>query len=646
MKAIFSFLSLFVLLLSGCASVQYAGTAEFVRLNRVFGDHMVLQRNIPIRIFGTASPGGSVAVRFDNAEPIGATANAEGEWSCTLPPRPAGGPYTLEVYGEKSVLKVRDILVGDIWFCSGQSNMRMGVLSSLNGNKEVAEAKNTRIRLLQLPKIAARTPLAEPVLADSWAVCSPESVRLFSAAGYFFGRELERELQIPIGLIDASWGGTPVEFWMPAPKPAGADVVEKDRVMAETALKTLFARRVAIRECYAFEANTAEQIRRAAIDYDDSAWKTMKLPGIWEKQGMPGFDGIVQYRLTLDLPASWAGRELELELGAIDETDITYFNGVQIDSRGSLVKDETGYWNRPRYYRVPAKLVRGGKNVIAIFIGDLHGEGGFWGKAPMQVNPVGLPDDAISLECVWKYEPIVSVPTEPESHGSGYNSMVAPFFRFPIAGVIWYQGEANANNPPAYLKKFPAMIRDWRTNWDRNLPFYFVQLANYTARKSVDSWANLRDAQRRTLELEPNTGMAIAIDIGDPKDIHPKNKQEVGRRLALLALKNTYGRGVVEQGPLFDRAEFGGGKVLIRFKPSSSPLVVHGAALAGFEVAGADGKFHAAEAKIVGKDTVLAHSPQVAAPQQVRYLWADNPVATLYNEADLPASSFTSGEIK
>ena len=633
-----------MLLWCGCSTIEYRGTAREVHLNRIFSEHMVLQRNRPIQIFGTATPGSSVAVVFDGQRSV-ATADADGNWQVTFPPRPAGGPYTLEVNGQDRGIRFHDVLVGDVWFCSGQSNMEMEVNSVQDQKREIAAADYPRLRLMTVPKIALDHPVTEPPMVIPWQPATPESVRHFSAAAYFFGRDLQRELNIPIGLIHSSWGGSPVEHWLPRPPQTNPEAIERNQKLAEAALPVIAEREQKLAECFAFERNFREMAKRSAVDYPDSDWPEMKLPSVWENAGHPGLDGIVQFRRTLELPAAWAGRDLELELGAIDETDVTYFNGVKIAARGSLHDQVTGYWQRPRHYVVPGKLVKAGKNVISIFVGDLHGEGGFWGKAPMRINPLNDPDAAIALEGDWKYQIAVSVPGWPRTEGNGYFGMVVPFFRFPIAGVIWYQGEANAGDPAKYLVNFPNLIRDWRDNWGYAFPFYFVQLANYTVRGSTDSWARLRDAQRRTLELVPNAGMAVALDIGDPKDIHPKNKQEVGRRLALLALKNTYGKELVAQGPLFLRAEFKDGKAIVHFRQSSSPLVARDGRLTGFELAGADGKFVPASAIIVG-DTVEVSAPEIKEPAQVRYLWSDNPVPTLFNQEGLPASSFSTEELK
>ena len=644
-----------LLLGAGCRQLSAPEpTAEQLAPSRIFSSHMVLQRERPIVIFGGAEPGGTVRVSLDGRGQL-VTTGPDGRWRAEFPARPAGGPLTLEISGRNQTERYDDVMVGDVWFCSGQSNMEMSVSGVRNAAEEIAAADHPGLRIMTVEKDATPIALDEPLRVRQWERVSPETLRGFSATAYFFGRDLQQKLNIPIGLIHSSWSGSPIETWLPL---TGADqATPQERAAVEQYRRDceqyVTGRRAALKRLFELEreVNQPDLAALAAPDADSSGLRDVEIPCQWEKTILPGLDGMVEFRRELTLPASWAGRELELELGAIDEVDRTYFNGVEIARRGNSETGETGYWRRPRFYRVPGKLVRPGRNVITVFVSDLAGEGGLWGQAPMRINPLNDPDAAIALEGTWQYQVVVRVPEAPKLQGQSrtvaYNAMVVPFFPFPIKGAIWYQGESNAANAARYRQQLPQMIADWRKNWGEDFPFYLVQLANFTNQRRAEprsEWAELREAQRLTAETVPGTGMAVIIDIGEANDIHPKNKQDVGHRLALQALAKTYGfKDLVCAGPEFDRAEFRGAQAVVHFKPAASPLRP-AAPLLGFELAGKDGKFHPAQAEIVG-DTVIVTAPEVPAPTAVRYAWANNPECNLFNQAGLPASPFTSGKI-
>src|SRR6185295_2629117 len=395
-----------------------------------------------------------------------------------------------------------------------------------------------------------------------------------------------------------------------------------------------------------------------ALGYADPAtstadWSRMDLPQQFETAGLL-IDGAVWFRKVLELPESWAGKDLALNLTPIDDQDVTYFNGKKV---GSIGRETPNSYMVPRKYVVPGSLVHGGRNVIAVRVFDSAGEGGFSRGGAMSIGPKAFPEsDAISLRGVWEYKVELALEpkhpdwgSRPEAVGVSnqnnpsvlYNAMIAPLVPFAIRGAIWYQGESNAGRAFQYRTLFPIMIRNWRSAWGHDFPFYFVQLANWHANKAEpdeSDWAELREAQTMTLR-EPQTGMAVTIDIGDENDLHPRNKVDVGRRLAAWALADTYAQNVIPSGPLFERYTIEGDKVRIRFKHGVGLKTIDGGVVKGFAIAGDDRRFVWADARIDG-DTVIVSSPKVVKPVAVRYGWADNPLANLYNGAGLPASPF------
>ena len=489
-----------------------------VRLPAVFSDNMVLQRGEPAPVWGWADAGEKITVRFAGQEKT-TEADDEGRWRLALDPLDASRePRTLTVAGEEAT-KLENVLVGEVWVCSGQSNMEWPVSASNNASEEIASADYPRIRLITVKKTVADQPRQD--FEGEWVECSPQTVGSFSAVGYFFGRKLHKELNVPIGLIDSTWGGTPAEAW-----------TRRQALENQDALDPLL-----------------ERWRRSIEEYDAE-------------------------RAT-------ARYEEELE----------------------------------RWKQAAAKAEAEGTKPP--------------GKPRRQNDPADSP-----------HRPAVL-----------YNGMIAPLVPYAIRGVIWYQGESNASRAYQYRTIFPTMIRSWRRAWGQGeLPFYFVQLANFMERKEEpgdSAWAELREAQLMTLRELPNTGMAVITDIGEAHDIHPRNKQDVGKRLARWTLAKDYGKDVVHSGPLFQRAEFKDGEVVLRFDHVGGGLVAKGDALTdeeqrelrGFAIAGADKQFQWADAKIEG-DTVIVSHPDIENPKAVRYNWADNPAGNLYNEAGLPASPF------
>lgn len=622
-----------------------ARAADLPFLHPLFADHMVLQRDVSAPVWGWTTPGAEVKVSLAG-QTVAATADDKGRWFARLAPLPAGGPYWMTVNGPQ-VRFLEDVLVGDVWLCSGQSNMEMGI-GAIGAPQDIAAAANPKLRLFMADHRVAGEP--QPLVGGTWKPCNPQSVTEggwagFSAVGYFFGRHVQQALDIPVGLIQTCWGGTVAEAWVSG---------EALRTMPDFA-GTVDGFRAQLRSPDTFEAQMAEYWKQhdpgtsaspAWSDpaFDDVAWKTMPLPNAWENAGLPGFEGLVWFRKSVDLPADWAGQDLVLHLGPVDDRDTTYFNGTPV---GGL--DE---WNLPRDYRVPGSLVKAGRNVIAVRVLDTGGAGGLYGQAgDLRLERPG--QAALALAGDWRYRdstPMSGLPGPPQRFGNDpnlvtvlYNGMVAPLVPFGVRGAIWYQGESNAARPKQYRTLLPTLIRDWRSRFGvGEFPFLIVQLANFMAVRpepSESGWAELREAQFHTTQVMEKVGIALAIDIGDAGDVHPRNKQEVGRRLGLAAEAVAYGREVECSGPVCRGMKVEGGSVRLRFDHAGGGLAVRGDKLQGFAVCGADRKWVWAEARVDG-DCVVASSPQVLAPVAVRYGWADNPIANLYNRAGLPAVPF------
>ncbi len=618
---------------------------------------MVLQRGQPVPVWGRAKPGERVTVEIAGRS-AETQADTHGAWEVRLPPLAAGGPFTLTVAG-RTKLTCTDVMVGEVWVCSGQSNMEWPLHSARSRLREVEEADYPNIRLFTVPRRALLKP--RPELAAQWQRCVPETAGGFSAVAYYFGRELHRRTGVPIGLINTSWGGTMAEAW------ASREALASD---------PFFARAL---EAYAHELRHPQKYARiqdAALrqwekryghndrqnlgqgrnwhrpDFKPEGWATMDLPRNWQSAGH-NHSGIFWFRREVSVPQQWQGKRLCLCLGAIDKSDVTYFNGVQV---GSLtMKQRPDAWCTPRVYPVPGKLVRGGKNLIAVRAYSNVYHGGFIGQ-PLQMRlfPEGREDQAIFLSGDWKYKVEADFglvpPPPPSPRGDNnqntphrlFDNMIQPLLPYAIRGAIWYQGESNAERAKQYRTLFPLMIRSWREAWRQgDFPFYFVQLANYRPRidRPVDStWAELREAQTLALAL-PETAMALAIDLGETDDIHPRNKLDVGLRLALPALRQVHGfKDLVTSGPLYRELASEKGRLRLHFDHVNGGLVARGP-LEGFEIAGADRRFVKANAKIDGQ-TVLVWHPKVRKPVAARYGWQDNPPSSLYNSSDLPASPF------
>ena len=647
-RSLFCLVSIFLGLV-GCLEAKGPNdidpSASALKLPALFSDHMVLQQKTACPVWGWADDGTKVTVKINDK--TAETIAQDGHWQVQLPALEAGGPYTLTVRTPECTIELKDVLVGEVWVCSGQYNMEWPVESSNHAQAEIAAAQYPNLRLFTVEKATSSEPLQD--VTGHWVLCSPETVGDFSAVGYFFGRDLLKSGVKPIGLIDTTWGGTPAEAWTSEETlhndPDFTPILERDKeaILNQAQLKQKYGPKLMDKRDpdALYNDTTALEKGWAKVDADLSEWQTMDLPTLWENAGLP-LDGVVWFRRDVTIPQEWAGHDLTLKLSAIDDWDRTYFNGTQI---GRTAKEVPLAYATPRIYTVPGHLVQAGKNVIAVRVFDGQGGGGIYpSNTPMQIAP-GNDASPIDLSGPWYYriECIRSLGSGEQNFPARlYNAMLVPLVPYGIKGAIWYQGESNADRAYQYRKLFAAMIQDWRRAWNiGDFPFYFVQLANYMQRKAEpgdSDWAELREAQQMTLSL-PHTGMAVIIDVGNPNDIHPRDKQTVGKRLALIAQAQDYGQDVEYSGPVYSSMAVEGDRIRLHFNHIDSGLVAKDGPLTGFAIAGADRKFHWAEAIIEGKNIVVK-SDQVAQPVAVRYAWADNPACNLYIGAGLPASPF------
>lgn len=616
-----------------------------------FNCNMVLQQGIPIPVWGWASPGEKVSVTFNNKTVITKTGK-DGKWRVSLQAMNYGGPYNMVVKG-KNLRTIENILIGEVWVCSGQSNMEFNLSSALNAQAEIAASDYPEIRLFTVKKRIAQNP-EENLEEGEWWQCSPISTPRFSAVAYFFGRSLYLKLKVPIGLINTSWGGTVAETWISPETISGdpdfAPVLENLKKVDLSEYSKSMEKE--LRDRYS-EYSTSDQGTKdnqplwAAPEMDDHNWKTMPLPGFIENNGLQGVDGIIWFRKNVVIDATLAGKSATIELSKINDSDVTYVNGVKVGS--TELKAEAR-----RSYTIPAGVLKAGINNITVRVEDIGGNGGIYGNA----NDMSIHAEAgsISLAGDWKYK--IGVLKINSTLGPNsfptllYNGMINPLVPYGIKGAIWYQGESNAGRAFQYRHLFPELIQDWRKQWNQgNFPFLFVQLANFMPADSLPSestWAELREAQSMTLSLL-KTGMASAIDIGDAKDIHPKDKQTVGKRLALSALKIAYNQNVENLGPVYQDIKITGNKAEITFSHVAAGLMAKDkyGYVKGFTIAGADHKFVWAKATITGANTVLVSSPEVPVPVAVRYGWANNPNdANLYNSEGLPTDPFRTDKWK
>lgn len=621
-----------------------------IRLPQLVANGMVLQRDAPLNIWGWAAPGEQISMKFKGKQ-YKTTADAKGNWNLWLSPMHTGGPYNMELSASNKI-KLEDILIGDVWFCSGQSNMVLN-MERLKERfpQEIAAANYPQIRNFFVPTAANISGIQPDLPTGKWVSANPKTVLTFGGVTYFFAKKIYEKYKVPIGIINSSVGGTPIQAWISEQGfSALPKYTERIRQLRDTAYLNPLLRKDE-------QNKLAAQKPAPVVDkgltgekpwydeaYEAQGWHKYWLPGYWNDQGIKGLNGVVWFRKELDLPQSVSGKAGKLMLGRLVDADETYINGKQVG--------RTTYQYPPRRYEIPAGLLRPGKNLIVVRLSNFSGKGGFVPDKPYYLL---AGEGKIDLRGDWQYEvgqvfgpadapPPTQVVAQNEPAGL-YNAMVAPALKYAIKGVLWYQGESNAGSPGDYHPLMKALIADWRNKFQMlDMPFIYAQLPNFNEVEYTPgegSWALIREAQLKTLGM-PNTAMSVNIDAGEWNDIHPLDKKTVGERMALAADHLAYkDLKVVGSGPLLESSKVEGQNIILTFNHTGSGLVAKGTGeLKQFAIAGADKKFVWAKAVIQGNQ-VLVSSPKVENPKYVRYAWADNPAgANLYNQEGLPASPF------
>ena len=621
-------------------------------MDAVFTDHLVLQRDRPIPIWGNAAAGEEVTVTLSGAT-RSVRADANGHWPLLMPEQPAGGPHTLSARSATRMQDVQDVRIGDVWLCSGQSNMEFPVRGALNARAEIAASANDLIRQLKIAHSASTTPRTSFDGALEWKVASPETTGDFSATCYYFVRELRKNVDVPMGIIVSAWGGSKIEPWMSEPAIRGVggyqaalDVAAEYR--KDPALAALHWGEH-WKQWWREQPGNAGNEPWTSVRGDAARWQRAPAELTpWESWGVPAlanFDGMVWYRTTVTLSPAQAKQAAQLTLGVIDEVDLTYVNGRAVGSSPCCGE---------RNYALAAGTLHAGENLIVVNAFDTYASGGMYG--PAEKRALTLADGTRIPLGPWQYQqsgahPDIAPPRAPWEPTAGiamlYNAMIAPFANFGLRGVVWYQGESNSSvvEGHRYQAQMQALMGDWRQQFGAPLPFLIVQLANYgaTPRTPVESGAALtRDAQRRAVAADGNAGLVVTIDIGNPDDVHPTNKQEVGRRLARAARHVVYGEKISPSGaqPLAARRTAEG--VAVTFGGFDAPLVVYDSRdPAAFELCGAAvGSCRFVRAELRGAQVLLTDEAAAGPATRVRFCWADSPIGNLHDSAGLPVGPF------
>jgi sialate O-acetylesterase len=632
-----------------------------IKLPALVRDSMILQRDTKLPVWGWAAKGEKVTVQF-LGKSYKTTTGADGKWSVTLPALKAGGPFTMTISGSNKIM-LKDILVGDVWFCSGQSNMVHQMrLHRDRYENDIQQANNPNIRHVFIPTLTSISGPKDDLPPVYWKSATPQDLGEFSAVAWFFARKIYDHYKIPIGLINASVGGTPIEAWISEegftnfPNELATLQKNKDTAYVNSRNRPGFgggANRGEGRSTVQTDKGLAGPKQWFDISYEPKGWYTINVPGYWEDQGVKDLNGVVWYRREFTVPQQMAGKAAKLVLGRIVDADNAYINGTQVGN--------TTYMYPQRRYAVPAGVLKAGKNLLVVRVTNTNGKGGF---VPDKPYFLVTGNDSVDLKGTWTfkvgevYEPISfrggggggGGPINGQNAPAGlYNAMVAPAIKYKVKGFLWYQGEANSGRPKEYEGFMKALVENWRKLFGvDNAPFLWVQLPGFMDRTYVpseSSWAGVRESQLKALSV-PNTGMAVAIDLGEWNDIHPDNKKDVGERLALIGEKLAYGNNdIVYSGPIYQSSRIDGNKIILSFNNTGSGLVaIDGEPLSQFAIAGADKKFVWANASIEG-NTVVVWSDKVSDPKFVRYAWADNPQgANLFNKEGLPASPFRTDE--
>lgn len=623
MKKIIDTIFIVLLLLGVFAPLKLTAQVGKIRLPKLIGDCMVLQRNVDLKIWGWADAGTKVTVRF-NGNCYETETGENGEWMVVLPPQKAGGPYLLEI----NEIVIRDVLVGDVWLCSGQSNQETPIHRLTERFPEINVSNNHMIRHYKVPTLDAKESLQADIAGHAkWHSGVASEVMNWTALAYFYAVEAYEKTGVPQGMLVSSLGGSAIESWV------GQEHLKEfpELVLDKEAL------------------NGFEQARKDKgedrwnkLEWDDSDWGTMQMPGTWRENGV-NVRGTVWMRKDFEVPESMEGRHAKLSMGTLVHNDAVYVNGVYIGS--------TGYEYPPRRYQIPAGVLRKGKNTVAVRLNAPAGNGEFIKDKPYKI--VGDFSE-VDLTGTWKYKVGVNMADAEQYEarlknrnvvGSGlYNGMIYPIRHYQVRGAIWYQGESNTGNTSRYAELVEALITDWRKLWNMpEMPFLLVQLPNFMQKhdKPTDSgWARIREAQLHTFKTCPHTALAVTYDVGEWNDIHPLDKKEVAKRLFLGARKVVYGEKVVHAGPVYKDMKIEGDKIVISFSETGRGLMARGGILKHFAIAGKDKNFVWADAVIRGNNVIVS-SKEVKQPVAVRYAWSDNPEeANLCNKDGLLASPF------
>ena len=618
-----------------------------LKLPSIIADDMILQQDKPNNIWGWATPGEEVQIFFMNKNYTSLT-NQHGEWKVSLTPCKAGKASDMKISANKEQIIIKNILIGEVWLCSGQSNIEYPMLGFKDlYADQIRTAKDDNLRYVVIKNEFDNKENKDVDLKNNWSSIDSSTVLNCSAVAYFFAKKLREKLNVPVGLIVSSWGGTPAQAWMDtASLRSFPDYMQlydsKIRTIDFKQLEQIKKKNEEIYHQKVINASANFNEIKTTI-YNDADWEKMNLPKSWELLGHPDLDGIAAYRVSFNVAPGYANKAAMLHLPAIDDIDSTYINGVFLGTHR--------VWNELRVYDIPKNILKEGKNVITIWVEDDGGGGGL-NEDPDNYY-LQLSDQKISLKGEAKFK--ILAPMENLSTGINFaslqnqpavlfNAMIAPLLPCSFRGVIWYQGESNADNYVEYMSLFPSLINCWRKRFDhKEMPFLFAQLSSYnpaTAEPKISNWAGLREAQAYALKL-PATGMAVTIDVGDQKDIHPKRKKEVGDRLAANAFNIVYGfKNEVPAGPTYKSFVIERNIIKLAYNNIGAGLVKKGDVLLGFSIAGADKHFVSAAATIKG-DNVFVLNPSIASPVYVRYAWADAPMdANLYNKEGFPAAPF------
>jgi sialate O-acetylesterase len=638
-----------LLILFCIAAIANTAVAQ-LKLPALISNGMILQRDSKVNIWGWANPGDEVMVTFNGVK-FKAITDQSKKWKLVLPPAKAGATGDMIVSTKDQSITIKDILYGDVWLCSGQSNMEFDMSRVIRKYpEEIANSTNPNIRQFLVKRVYSFT--VKDDVDGKWISANPNTVLQFSAVAYFMAKQLYDKYKVPIGILHSSWGGTPAEAWVSENGLAAfPNYLDKLHFYQDpTNVKAVQLKDRTITDKWYSDAHTGDQglsadgsASWAAPSVDFSNWDHLQVPGFWKEQNLHGLTGVAWYKKEIQITPAMAGRDADLELGFLDDNDSTYFNGIKVGSVSSKYLQ--------RVYHITGTMIKEGSNVITVRLTNTDGNGGFIIDKKYRLynatNTVDLTGD-------WQIKAGVSVPALPVSKftrlyyqpASLYSTMIAPIVNYTIKGAAWYQGEANTNRAKEYRTLLPAMINDWRSRWGQgDFSFLIVQLANYLPVKpqpSESEWAELREAQQFISKTVPNTGLAVIIDIGETNDVHPLNKKDVGARLAFNAEKLAYHeKNIVYSGPVYKSMKVDGNQIILNFDHVGGGLTTaDGQDLKQFAIAGADHQFVWAKAWISGNQIIVS-SDQVKVPVVVRYAWADNPAGcNLINKEKLPASPF------